>query len=671
MLQLILINNGKDTEILVDKLNSLNEVNVLRIVSKPNDLKDKSINVKEVDIIFSMIKVKEIEKKFNISIDNIEVVGPKVMELIISLIDKEEDLLKKYKYSQKELETILDSTHDAMIAINQEKRITLINSAAIELLGEGVEYINKSIKEVVPNTKLDKVLKTGEKDLNQLQSIGDKTIITNRVPVKDELGGVVAAAAVFRDITEVQKLAAELTNLKEIRGMLEAIINSTQDAISVVDQEGKGILINPAYTRITGLTEEDIIGNPATVDIAEGQSMHMQVLETKEPVSGIHMKVGPKSKDVIVNVSPIMVNGTLKGSVGVIHDVSEIRKLNEELSEAKRMIRNLKAKYTFEDIIANTPQMLSAINQAKKVAATPATVILRGESGTGKELFAHAIHNASKRRNEEFVRVNCPAIADSLLESELFGYEEGAFTGAKKGGKIGLFEEADGGTIFLDEIGKLSFNLQAKLLRVLQEKEITRVGGTEPIDIDVRVIVATNSNLEQAVEEGTFRKDLYYRLNVVPIFIPSLRQRKEDISKLVDSLLRKFNQEYGRTIKDISFKALDKLVEYDWPGNVRELENVIGRAMINVGLDNDLIKAEHLPQLQNKNQKDNQLEVENINSKEVDLEDKTLKEIINKAEKKAIINALKKTKGNRTKAAKKLDISVRSLYYKLDKFNLK
>ena len=565
-------------------------------------------------------------------------------------------------------DVIINSTHDGLISIDKMGSVELFNSAASEIMDLNKEnVIGKDVREVIPNTRLHIILRTGEAELNQIQHVGETTIITNRVPVTDRKGEIIGAVAVFRDITEVKKLAEEITNLKEIRGMLEAIINSTQDAISVVDENGIGMLINPAYTRLTGLTEEDVIGKPATVDIAEGKSMHYKVLKTKEPVKNVRMKVGPNKKDVIVNVAPIIVDGELKGSVGVIHDVSEIKELTEELDEAKRMIRHLNAKYTFADIIGKSDTMKGVIKQAKKASKTPVTVLLRGESGTGKELFAHAIHNASKRRNNKFIRVNCSALADNILESELFGYTEGAFTGAKKGGKIGLFEEADGGTIFLDEIGKVSLNLQAKLLRVLQEKEIIRVGGTQPIDIDVRVIVATNTNLENAIQDGDFREDLYYRLNVFPLFIPPLRERKNDLRALIRHIIRKFNQEYGRSVKDVNENAYKTLSKYRWPGNVRELENIIGRAMIHMNLEEEFIKENHLPLL---GKEDNEEKTENIISSKKTIENHTLKEIISETEKDVIISALNKTNGNRKEAAEMLDIAVRSLYYKMDKYNI-
>ncbi len=452
----------------------------------------------------------------------------------------------------------------------------------------------------------------------------------------------------------------------DVRKMLEAIIYAVQDAISVVDENGIGILINPAYTRITGLTEEDVIGNPATVDIAEGERMHYTVLKTGQPVSGVPMKVGPKRKDVIVNVSPIVINGELKGSVGVIHDISEISRLTEELQKANQLLRHLRAKYTFADIIGSSAKIKEVINKAKKASQTPATVLLRGESGTGKELFAHAIHNESSRNKGQFIRVNCPAIPDTLLESELFGYQEGAFTGARRGGKKGLFLEANHGTIFLDEIARLNFTLQAKILRVLQEREFIPIGGNETVAIDVRFIVATNADLEQEVEKGNFREDLYYRLNVFPIYIPPLRERKEDIPELVNHMIRRFNQEYGRMVEGVTKEALTILQDYNWPGNIRELENVIGRAIIEAGFSSKILQVSHFPPL-GALQKVNKDRISDM----VDFAGHmSLKELMMKTEEKALRQALRVKDGSRKETAEMLGISVRTLYYKLEKYGL-
>lgn len=630
------------------------------------------------DLIINTSKCSEIELQTLIGDKSVapgSILVPGGLQLIKAIVTEEEEILQTLRRVNREQDVILNSTHDGMIAINRDGILTLFNQAAEKILHRKAEdAIGKHVTSVVPNSRLHLVLVTGVEELNQSQNIDDTSIIiTNRVPIRDTEGNVTGAVAIFRDMTALQNLAEEVTNLKEMRVMLEAIIEATQDAISVVDENGLGIVINPAYTRLTGFTREDIIGKPATVDIAEGESMHLQVLKTKQPVSGVRLKVGPKKKEVIVNVAPIMVDGQLKGSVGVIHDISEIKKLTDELNQARRMIRQLNAKYTFDDIIAESKLMLAAIQQARKASRTPATVLLRGESGTGKELFAHAIHNSSPRAEGQFIRVNCAAITDTLLESELFGYEEGAFTGARKGGKKGFFEEAHGGTIFLDEIGKMNMKLQAKLLRVLQEKEVMRVGDTKAIPIDVRVIVATNANLERMIQEGTFREDLYYRLNVVPIFIPPLRKRKEDIPKLAHHLVRKYNQEYGRLVQSFSKGAIDLLMAYDWPGNVRELENIIGRAMINVSIDSDVISEEHLPPLgmEGSPTKGEKREMPGgIALTEYDIMNKSLKDILDEVEKDVILGVLDQTQGNKTDAAKILGIAIRSLYYKLEKYGI-
>lgn len=569
---------------------------------------------------------------------------------------------------ERQVQLILNSTHDAMIAVDIKGVITLFNTAAERLTGIAVEdALGKYVGDVVTDTRLPFILETGKSELNQQQNLGNIKIITNRMPVKDDSGSVIGAIAVFRDITEVIELAEEITNLKEMQSMLEAIFNATQDAISVVDQNGNGVMINPAYTRITGLSEKDVIGKPATVDIAEGESIHFKVISTKKPVKGALIKVGPAHKEVLVNAAPIVVDGQLWGSVGVLHDLTEISRLSHELKQAKEIIRKLEAKYTFEDIVGKDPLMLAAIDKARNAAATPVTVLLRGESGTGKEIFAHSIHNTSERKYRQFVRVNCSAISESLLESELFGYEEGAFTGAKKGGKKGLFEEANGGTIFLDEIGEIPPSTQAKLLRVLQEKEIVKVGGTKPISIDVRIITATNRDLEAEIEQGRFRKDLYYRLNVYPIKLPSLRMRKGDIYDLAIIFIKKFNQQYGRNIQDISLHAVQALKDYNWPGNVRELENAIGRAIINMKANESIIQEEHLPQFERQVER---------SAGEIEItEDYTgtpykLEEVLERAEKEYILRVLKQCENNKTKAAKMMDVSLRSLYYKIEKYAL-
>lgn len=552
-----------------------------------------------------------------------------------------------------------------MIVVDEYAYITDMNESAAELLEvDKDKVIGEHILSVLPSSGLPRVLKTRQTEFHQeVELANGKKLITTRIPIIDESGKLFGALAVFKDITELVALAEEITDLKEMRMMLEAIIHSSEEAISVVDENGNGILINPAYTRLTGLTKEEVIGKPATADIAEGESMHMQVLKTRRPVRGVRMKVGPKNRDVVVNVAPIIVDGVLKGSVGVIHDVSEIQRLTAELNRARQIIRTLEAKYSFADIIGEADEMKVAIEQAKLAAKTPVTILLRGESGTGKELFAHAIHNASDRKYNKFIRVNCAAIPETLLESELFGYEEGAFSGARRGGKRGLFEEANNGSIFLDEIGELSASTQAKLLRVLQEREIVRVGGTKPIPINVRVIAATNVNLEKAIADGTFREDLYYRLNRMPIYIPPLRARKEDIPALCRHLIQKLNQDYGRNVEGVTNEAMARLLAYDWPGNVRELENVLGRAMIFMKFHEVMIDVEHLPPLATPSPT-------TVSRVEAEEPLRPLDEMVGEYEARLLERALRRYHGNKTATARALGISVRNLYYKLEKYGL-
>lgn len=548
---------------------------------------------------------------------------------------------------------ILDATHDGMIAVDKRGIITLFNRSAEKLTAIRAEdAVGKNVIDIIDNTRLPIVLQTGKSELNMQQPLRRTTIITNRMPVVDDDGEIIGAIAVFRDVSEIVALASQITNLSEITETLEATINAARDAISVVNRAGEGVLVNPAYIQMTGYRKEELIGSTKLID---GDSVHKEVLRTQQSVEGRNLRVGKLKKEVIAYAAPIIVSGELRGSVEIIHDLTEINEIHGKLDRAKKIIRNLEAKYTFDDIIGDSALIREAIDKAKLAASTPATVVLTGESGTGKELFAHAIHNASDRKYNQFIRVNCAAISENLLESELFGYEEGAFTGASKGGKVGLFEKANGGTLFLDEISELSIGMQAKLLRVLQEKEVLRVGATKPISINVRILSATNVNLEKAVEEKRFRKDLYYRLNYFPILLPPLRERSGDIEKLSFHFLRLLSEEYGRSIEEISDSVINKMLSMNWPGNVRELANFIGRAIINMKPQDKKLKLSHL-----------QIKTPVFEEQAHVIEDgRTLSERMHEIEKNIIEAALQANGYNREKTANVLGISLRSLYYKL------
>ena len=339
----------------------------------------------------------------------------------------------------------------------------------------------------------------------------------------------------------------------------------------------------------------------------------------------------------------------------MIAQALNVQRLVEEerrrlVDENTHLRQELRERYDFSNIIGTSGPTRQMYEQVAQVAQTNTTVLIRGESGTGKELIAHAIHYNSLRAKKPFVKVSCAALPDTLIESELFGYEKGAFTGANAR-KKGRFELAEGGTIFLDEIGDINASTQVKLLRVLQEREFERLGGTESVRINVRVIAATNKDMEKALADGTFREDLYYRLNVFTIFVPPLRDRKADLLLLADHFLEKFSREHGKVIKRISTPAIDMLMSYHWPGNVRELENALERAVL--VCDGQVIHGHHLPPtLQTADASGTVTRV-------------SLKDAVEGFERDLIQDALKTTRGNRAKAARLLDTTERILNYKV------
>lgn len=468
---------------------------------------------------------------------------------------------------------------------------------------------------------------------------------------------------------------------------LDEIIKTVEKWLVVVDLEGLISYINPGYCEFLGVSAEDVLGKPVQ-DVIENTRMHIVVKTGIAEVADVQRI---KGNDMIANRYPLHVAGTLVGAVGTVsfRNVQEwmevsrkIQSLMEDLQFYKAEFeKRLSGKYTFVDLVGRHPKFLEAKRLAERVAASQSAVLLTGESGTGKELFAHAIHRASHRAGGPFVRVNCAAIPDNLLESELFGYEEGAFTGAKRGGKKGRFELAHRGTIFLDEIGDMPVAMQTKLLRVLQEKEIERVGGQTPISINVRIIAATHRDLETMIQEGSFRQDLYYRINVMRIEIPPLRERKEDILPLAQALLKKIECRFYRRGLKIAPEVEERLMAHTWPGNARELENVLERA-INV-LDGEVIHLEYLPlYLRDGWEKEgSKKEIEDYYRNEegqpvpapVTVADpvirpagwcRPLREVVAEAERTAILQALKATKGDKLAAAQLLGIGKTTFYDK-------
>ena len=456
--------------------------------------------------------------------------------------------------------------------------------------------------------------------------------------------------------------------------------------VAITDKYGRYVYVNKKWQEDTEISYEEAIGKYSH-ELIEGSKVPI-ALRTQKPIIAEMMITTKKGKELpgIVTYMPIF-DKNKKEVLGcfissAFSTIDQAYLFSERLESITKEFESLKgklrersgAKYRVEDLIGDSPAMRRLRDQIYFAGASNSTVLIEGETGTGKEIVAHSIHNCSLRDIFPFVKVNCSAIPENLMESEFFGYEEGTFTGARKGGQRGKFENAHLGSIFLDEINSMSLTMQPKLLRVLQEKEIERLGGSESIPIDVRVITATNIPLKSLVEEGKFRSDLYYRLNIIHIDIPPLRARKDDIPLLAEHLLYKLNQQLGTEISSISDEALDYLMHYDWPGNVRELQNALERAIHasrgeQLVLENFTLGEDMAGQIPVNYMEGNSYVNTHIhmNNKEnvVSLEKK--KELM---EREMILKTLEACNQNRTQAAKMLNISRTALYKKLKKHGI-
>lgn len=436
------------------------------------------------------------------------------------------------------------------------------------------------------------------------------------------------------------------------------IFDSLYDGVLVADKYCRVVYINKAYTRITKVAFDDIVGQPLSL-VRKGSKLS-KVIKNGNKLLGMYRKVD--DIEYFVNMVPIIENGEIVGGISILNEINDIYRLTEELRKSKSIINDLEkrvkqmrnARYTLDDIISGDVKSQYTKEVTLKIAEKELDVLIIGESGTGKELYAQSIHNASSRKNGPFIAINCAALDNNLLESELFGYEEGSFTGAKKGGKKGLFYQSNGGTIFLDEISELDYKLQAKLLRVLQERTIRPVGGLVETDIDVRVISATNKNLEELAARESFRSDLYYRLSAATINLYPIRERRGDIGPLVDIFLKGVSRKLNQRVW-LSEEALELINGYDWPGNVRELKNTIEFAAMMA--DDNIITTDILPK---------KLQEEGLKRNIIDI--KPLNEIVRQVEineiKKALIKYGNNVEGKK-KVAEALGISLASLYNKM------
>lgn len=463
----------------------------------------------------------------------------------------------------------------------------------------------------------------------------------------------------------IRDLAAKAGESSKSLKMLEIAIDHAYEGLIITDAEGVILKVNQAYADFLGKSMAEMIGRHAT-EVVENTRMHVVAKSGKPEIAHIQKING---HEMVCSRIPILENGKVVAVVGKVmfQDVDDLfamidrfRKLKSELEFYKSELnKRLGAKYSFENIVGASPAIEKVKELGRKVARSDTTVLLEGESGTGKEMFAHAVHIASNRALGPFVKVNCAAIPETLFESELFGYHEGAFTGAQKKGKKGKFLLADKGTIFLDEISELPLAMQVKLLRVLQEREIEPVGGDQPVAIDVRIIAASNRNLETLVDAGTFRNDLFYRLNVLRLQIPPLRERQEDIPVLTEKILKQLDKESGIPVEGVDKDVAALLHAYSWPGNVRELHNVLEQAIyLKSG---NLIARQDLPRSL----------VAGVEGKISPDKAVTLKFQLAQLEEKLLRRALQEDKGDRLATAKRLGISKSSLYAKVEQYGIK
>lgn len=497
---------------------------------------------------------------------------------------------------------ILDSVQNGIMVVDRCGVLILVNRMAEHILGyPREEILGKLVADVFTNTLLPGILTTQKPLLGQKIKIHASVVMANYAPifVDSKLFG---AVSVFQDISLLENTAIELSNVTSLSKELEAIINSSYDGMFITDGQGNVLRLNKAYEQITGIKADEIIGKNMEKLVEENyydQSVTLLVMRDKRSIT-INQVVKGDQK-ILVTGNPVFnEQGELVRVVTNVRDVTKLVALQDQLAKTQEQTLKYKTELSHlrllqlgaDDIIYRSPVMERAIALALKVADVDSTVLITGDSGTGKEVIAKLIHKKGMGLSKPFIKINCAAIPEQLLESELFGYVGGAFTGAKKEGKPGMFELAHNGTLFLDEIGDLPMMLQAKILRAIQEKTVMRVGDTKSIKVNVRIITATNQNLSEMVSAGRFRRDLYYRLMVVPIHLPPLRERKEDIPLLIKNFCDCFNKRFHYN-KRFSSALIDRLIEYSWPGNVRELENLVERMMVTAPTDD--ISVEQLP----------------------------------------------------------------------------
>ncbi|OEH91825.1 sigma-54-dependent Fis family transcriptional regulator [Bacillus solimangrovi] len=590
------------------------------------------------------------------------------------------DVIRSFNTGSKNVEsrlrTLIENLQDAVISVDEQFHITAYNHAAFELFELNTEkFINKHIANIYPSLYqgLNHSITTGEIIELQEISIGSFTLIASFIPLK-EFDIISGAMVVLRDITSFEKISSELESTKQLEQLLDSALELAYDGVVIVDNEGTITRANQGFAQLFDYKQpEKIFGQSLELIAPEISQQHDGEIEgkllqinnqpciyTQRPIHRDDNKLG-------------MIIKIIFKQLDVWKDLfHHMEQLENEITFVQGEIRRLtNNNQPLFKTLTVSPQMEHIKEEAYIASKSSLSILITGESGTGKGVLAEDIHNASER-NGAFIKVNCAAIPHELLESEFFGYVDGAFTGAKRGGKPGKFELANNGTLFLDEIGDMPMALQAKLLNVLQEGEFERVGDTKTSKVDVRVLAATNKNLKKLVAEKTFREDLYYRLHVIHIHLPPLSKRKDDIPILCHHFIKKINERTNKNIIGLTPNTLKILNKLNWEGNIRQLENLMERAIHYC--NSTWIEPQHLPLDVINNtlnfENDNKLSIQPSTDNEETANILNRKKLLDSTDKNTIIDALTKSQGNRTKAAKLLGISRATLYKKINKYKI-
>ena len=567
------------------------------------------------------------------------------------------------------LQIVAEQARNGMVVIDRSGKILVFNKAARRIIGKPADRIvGRQMADILPEAWHDMraIFKTGLPQIARRVTIGASKIIANRTPIlhREEVVGILS---LFQDIADYEQVVSELETYKQLHEELNVIINSSYDGLWICDAEGNVVRVNRASEKMSGVKEQDVLGRNMQELVAEGvfdKSATLEVLKNQTAVTLIQTL--QDGRQVLVTGNPVLgSDGSIRLVVVNARDISELNRLHAELEESRALNFQYSSELNYiqqfrqfeEEIIVRNAAMQQIFETAMRIARVDSSVLITGESGTGKSLIADVMHRASNRSGGPLIQINCGAIPESLIEAELFGYEKGAFTGARDQGKPGYFEMAHGGTLLLEEVGELPLGVQVKLLRFLENNEVIRVGATTPRRLDVRVIAATNRDLESMVNAGSFRKDLFFRLNVVPLKIPPLRDRVDDIPPLIHFFLKQFNAKCHAS-KFLTSTAIDCLRNYSFPGNIRELANLIEQLVVLTPSDD--IGPQDLPAA--------------VRSQELDpglfpKSEWDLGNVVQKVEKHIIISALK-TSGSQRQAAKLLNIDHSTLSRKIKRYKI-